>query len=49
MFSTFGLYKKEAYEAGLWAGKVLEDHGVPVAYKSVSSGCDSSSIALTLY
>jgi len=35
-FSTFGLYKKEAYDANLWAGKVLSDHGVPVAYKSVS-------------
>lgn len=33
-FSTFGFYKKEAYEANLWAGKVLSDHGVPVAYKS---------------
>ena len=33
-FSTFGLYKKEGYEANLWAGKILADHGVPVAYKS---------------
>jgi imidazolonepropionase-like amidohydrolase len=33
-FSTFGLYKKEAYEANLWAGKILSDHGIPVAYKS---------------
>lgn len=35
-FATHGLYKKEAYEANLWAGKILSDHGVPVAYKSVS-------------
>lgn len=34
-FSSFGLYKKEAYDANLWAGKILADHGVPVAYKSV--------------
>lgn len=33
-FSEFALYKKEAYEANLWAGKILEEHGVPVAYKS---------------
>jgi len=35
-FSTFGLYKKEGYEANLWGGKILAEHGVPVAYKSVS-------------
>lgn len=35
-FSEFGLYKKEAYESNLWAGKILAEHGVPVAYKSVS-------------
>lgn len=34
-FAEFGLYKKEAYEANLWAGKVLAEHGVPLAYKSV--------------
>jgi hypothetical protein len=34
-FASFGLYKKEAYDANLWAGKILSDHGVPVAYKSV--------------
>ncbi|KAG4443289.1 hypothetical protein IFR05_001233 [Cadophora sp. M221] len=33
-FSEFGFYKKEAYEANLWAGKILSDHGVPIAYKS---------------
>ncbi len=36
-FSEFGFYKKEAYEANLYAGKILAEHGVPVAYKSV--GC----------
>lgn len=36
-FAEFGFYKKEAYEANLWAGKILAEHGVPVAYKSVSS------------
>lgn len=35
-FAEFGFYKKEAYEANLWAGKILSDHGVPLAYKSVS-------------
>ncbi|KAH8594054.1 hypothetical protein B0O99DRAFT_185628 [Bisporella sp. PMI_857] len=33
-FANFGLYKKEAYDANLWAGKILAEHGVPVAYKS---------------
>lgn len=33
-FADFGYFKKEAYEANLWAGKILADHGVPVAYKS---------------
>lgn len=36
IFSDLGLYKLEAYDANLWAGKILSDHGVPVAYKSVS-------------
>jgi hypothetical protein len=35
-FAEFGLYKQEGYEANLWAGKILANHGVPVAYKSVS-------------
>jgi hypothetical protein len=35
-FSEFGFYKLEGYESNLWAGKILADHGVPVAYKSVS-------------
>jgi hypothetical protein len=34
-FASHGLYKQEAYEANLWAGKILSDHGVPLAYKSV--------------
>lgn len=33
-FSDFGFYKHEAYDANLYAGKILEEHGVPVAYKS---------------
>jgi imidazolonepropionase-like amidohydrolase len=33
-FSEFGFYKKEGYESNLWAGKILAEHGVPVAYKS---------------
>jgi hypothetical protein len=36
-FAEFGLYKQEAYESNLWAGKILAEHGVPVAYKSASS------------
>lgn len=39
-FATHGLYKKEAYEANVWAGKILSEHGVPVAYKSVSGTAD---------
>lgn len=34
-FAEDALYKKEAYMASLSAGKILNDHGVPVAYKSV--------------
>ncbi|KUJ07432.1 composite domain of metallo-dependent hydrolase [Mollisia scopiformis] len=33
-FASFALYKQEAYNANLYAGKILADHGVPVAYKS---------------
>ncbi|RDW75872.1 hypothetical protein BP5796_06693 [Coleophoma crateriformis] len=33
-FSDFSLYKKEAYGANLYAGKILAEHGVPIAYKS---------------
>ena len=42
-FSDFGLYKKEAYDANLYAGKILAEHGVPVAYKSdhVTEGTNS--------
>lgn len=35
-FSDFSLYKQEAYGANLYAGKILSEHGVPVAYKSVN-------------
>lgn len=35
-FASFGLFKEEAYDANLWAGKILSDQGVAVAYKSVS-------------
>lgn len=38
-FSTFGLYKQEAYQANLWAGKILAHHGIPVAFKSVGLDC----------
>ncbi|TVY81685.1 hypothetical protein LSUE1_G002182 [Lachnellula suecica] len=33
-FAEFGFFKKEGYESNLWAGKILANHGVPVAYKS---------------
>lgn len=33
-FSDFGLYKKEAYDSNLYAGKILADHKIPIAYKS---------------
>ncbi|KAF8851484.1 hypothetical protein BDZ45DRAFT_808264 [Acephala macrosclerotiorum] len=33
-FAEFALYKQEAYNANLYAGKILAEHGVPVAYKS---------------
>ncbi|KAL1966639.1 hypothetical protein VTN77DRAFT_4050 [Rasamsonia byssochlamydoides] len=33
-FADFSLYKKEGYDANLRAGKILAEHGVPVAYKS---------------
>jgi len=45
-FAEFGLYKKEAYEANLWAGKILAEHGVPVAYKSVSSAHTTGGVHL---
>jgi hypothetical protein len=35
-FSDFSLYKQEAYGASLYAGKILAEHNVPVAYKSAS-------------
>ncbi|BFZ63283.1 hypothetical protein YB2330_004404 [Saitoella coloradoensis] len=33
-FSSLWGYKKEAYQASVYAGKILSEHGVPVAYKS---------------
>ncbi|TDZ29389.1 hypothetical protein C8035_v011290 [Colletotrichum spinosum] len=33
-FAEFSLYKWEAYSPSLSAGKILNDHGIPVAYKS---------------
>lgn len=42
-FAEFALYKQEAYAASLWAGKILNDHDVPVAYKSDHSMEDMSS------
>ncbi|PWY74474.1 hypothetical protein BO94DRAFT_524310 [Aspergillus sclerotioniger CBS 115572] len=36
-FSHFAHYKHEAYDASLYAGKILSEHGVPVAYKSDAS------------
>ncbi|RAH76511.1 hypothetical protein BO86DRAFT_393356 [Aspergillus japonicus CBS 114.51] len=36
-FSHFAHYKHEAYDATLYAGKILTEHGVPVAYKSDGS------------
>ncbi|GAQ45731.1 hypothetical protein AtubIFM55763_004841 [Aspergillus tubingensis] len=37
-FADNALYKAEAYEANLRAGKILNDHGVRVAYKSDHTG-----------
>lgn len=47
-FAEFALYKKEAYAASLWAGKILNDHGVPVAYKSDHGMEDTSAQYLLL-
>ncbi|ROW14401.1 hypothetical protein VPNG_03959 [Cytospora leucostoma] len=33
-FAEFAFYKSEAYAGSLSAGKILSDHGLPVAYKS---------------
>ncbi|KAF9872698.1 hypothetical protein CkaCkLH20_09877 [Colletotrichum karsti] len=33
-FAEFSLYKWEAYAPSLSAGKILNEHGIPVAYKS---------------
>ncbi|KAG8165756.1 hypothetical protein KVR01_004308 [Diaporthe batatas] len=47
-FAEFALYKKEAYAASLSAGKILNDHGIPVAYKSDHSMEDLNSKYLLL-
>ncbi|KAL1848622.1 hypothetical protein Plec18167_002247 [Paecilomyces lecythidis] len=41
-FADFGLYKVEGYESNLRAGKILHEHGVPVAYKSDHVGEDTN-------
>ena len=38
-FAEFGFYKQEGYQSNLWAGKILAEHGLPVAYKSVCIYC----------
>ncbi|EON98044.1 putative carbohydrate esterase family 9 protein [Phaeoacremonium minimum UCRPA7] len=47
-FAEYGLYKREAYQSSLHAGKILSDHGVPVAYKSDHFGEDSNARWLLL-
>lgn len=47
-FAEFALYKQEAYAASLSAGKILNDHDIPVAYKSDHAGGDSSAQYLLL-
>lgn len=34
-FVEFGGFKKEAYDSNLWAGRILAEHGIDLAYKSV--------------
>ncbi|KAJ9268689.1 hypothetical protein DTO212C5_5296 [Paecilomyces variotii] len=41
-FADFGLYKVEGYESNLQAGKILHEHGIPVAYKSDHVGEDTN-------
>lgn len=47
-FAEFALYKQEAYAASLAAGKILNDHGIPVAYKSDHGEGDTSAQYLLL-
>ncbi|KAJ4423943.1 hypothetical protein N0V82_001371 [Gnomoniopsis sp. IMI 355080] len=47
-FAEFALYKQEAYGGNLWAGKILNEHGLPVAYKSDHSAGDVSAQYLLL-
>ncbi|KAF7556433.1 hypothetical protein G7Z17_g1401 [Cylindrodendrum hubeiense] len=37
-FAENGLFKAEAYDANLRGGKILNDHGLPVAFKSDHTG-----------
>ncbi|KAJ9301850.1 hypothetical protein DTO271G3_716 [Paecilomyces variotii] len=41
-FADFGLYKVEGYESNLQTGKILHEHGIPVAYKSDHVGEDTN-------
>lgn len=41
-FADCGLYKLEAYDSSLYAGHVLNAHGIPVAYKSDHGASDSN-------
>lgn len=36
-FAEASLYKHEAYSPSLYAGAILDSHGLPVAYKSVGA------------
>lgn len=47
-FAEFALYKQEAYAGSLSAGKILNDHGVAVAYKSDHAMEDTSAQYLLL-
>lgn len=47
-FAEFSLYKEEAYDPSLFAGKILAEHGVPVAYKSDHAVADTSAQYLLL-
>ncbi|KAJ5703988.1 hypothetical protein N7493_011126 [Penicillium malachiteum] len=42
-FSHFAHYKHEAYDSNLYAGKILAEHGVSVAYKTDGSAEDFNS------
>lgn len=42
LFAEFAFYKQEAYAGSLSAGKILNEHDVPVAYKSDHAEGDTS-------